>query len=75
MKEDAEKERLEQLEQEEIEKQKRMSRRSSSPATKYSHPQESEAVERSVHSEPIPRHTPFVSFLAFSSLNSFALLV
>lgn len=59
MKEDTEKERLEQLEQEELEKQKRLSRRSSSPAMRHS---EREVAERSAHSEPIARHTPFVSF-------------
>lgn len=68
MKEDTEKERLEQLEQEEFEKQKRLSRRSSSPAMRQTQPHETEAVERSAHSEPIPRHTPFVSFLVLSRL-------
>lgn len=61
MKEDAEKERIEQLEQEEIEKQKKASRRSSSPVLRPSHQLESEAVERSAHSDPIPRQTQFVS--------------
>lgn len=61
MKEDAEKERLEQLEQEEIEKQKRFSRRSSSPAMRQSQPVESDT--RDAQSEPLPRHAPFVSFL------------
>lgn len=70
MKEDTEKERLEQLEQEEFEKQKRLSRRSSSPAMRQSQPLV-EAAERSALSEPIPRHTPFVSSL--DSLSSFAL--
>lgn len=59
MKEDTEKERLEQLEQEEIEKQKHLSRRSSSPVVRQSQPPES---ERSAHSEPIPLHAQFVSF-------------
>lgn len=58
MKEDSEKERLEQLEQEEIEKSKRLSRRSSSPGVRHSQP---DAAERSAHSEPIPRITQFVS--------------
>lgn len=61
MKEDAEKERLEQLEQEELEKLKRLSRRSSSPAMRQSQLIESEP--REAQSEPITRHTPFVSFL------------
>jgi hypothetical protein len=62
MKEDTEKERLAQLEQEEMEKQKRLSRRSSSPALRHSQPNESvEVAERSAFSEPIPRHTQFVS--------------
>jgi hypothetical protein len=60
MKEDSEKERLEQMEQEEIEKSQRLTRRSSSPAM----PIESsrDVVERSAHSEPIPKNTQFVSF-------------
>lgn len=57
MKEDSEKERLEQLEQQELEKKKRLSRRSSSPAIRQI---ETDAVERSAHSEPIAR-TQFVS--------------
>lgn len=61
MKEDTEKERLEQLEQEEIEKQKRMSRRSSSPVMRSPR---HEAEPREAQSEPLPRITPFVSFLA-----------
>lgn len=63
MKEDTEKERLEQLEQEEIEKQKRLSRarRSSSPM-RPSQQHESDITERSAHSDPI-RHTEFVSSL------------
>lgn len=64
MKEDSERERLEQLEQEEIEKNKQMPRRSSSPALRHSDSQQRESeviVERSAHSEPIPRHTQFVS--------------
>jgi hypothetical protein len=60
MKEDSEKERLEQLEQEEIEKKKRLSRRSSSPGVRQSQP-ETDVGERSAHSEPIPRITQFVS--------------
>lgn len=61
MKEETERERLEQLEQEEIERQKRYSniRRSSSPAMRQSQVIE---TERSAHSEPIPPHTQFVSF-------------
>lgn len=62
MKEETEKERLAQLEQEEMEKQKRLSRRSSSPAFRQSQPPETEVAERSAFSEPIPRHTQFVSF-------------
>lgn len=58
MKEDTENERLEQIEQEELEKQKRLSRRSSSPVMRQSHP---EVAERSAHSEPIPPQTQFVS--------------
>lgn len=58
MKEDSEKERLEQLEQEEFEKSKRLPRRSSSPGVRHSQP---DAAERSAHSEPIPRITQFVS--------------
>lgn len=65
MKEDSEKERIEQLEQEELEKKKRLSRRSSSPALR--HQPESEVVERSAHSEPIPRNTQFVSFILLLS--------
>lgn len=62
MKEETERERLEQLEQEEIERQKRYSniRRSSSPAMRQSQVID---TERSAHSEPIPPHTQFVSFL------------
>lgn len=56
MKEDSEKERLEQLEQQEHEKKKRLSRRSSSPVIRP----ETDVVERSAHSEPIAR-TQFVS--------------
>jgi hypothetical protein len=63
MKEDTEKERLAQVEQEEMEKQKRISRRSSSPALRQSQPAELEAAERSAFSEPIPRQAPFVSYL------------
>jgi hypothetical protein len=63
MKEDSEKERIEQLEQEELEKKKRLSRRSSSPAIRQQ--PETEAFERSAHSEPIPRNTQFVSFKLF----------
>lgn len=59
MKEDSEKERIEQLEQEEIERKKRLSRRSSSPALRQQ--ADADAVERSAHSEPIPRITQFVS--------------
>lgn len=71
MKEDSEKERLEQLEQEEIEKNKRLSRRSSSPVVRHLQQPETDVVERSAHSEPIPRITQFVSssniqLLAFS---------
>lgn len=61
MKEDSEKERVEQLEQEEFEKTKRLSRRSSSPAIKHSQQPDPDAVERSAHSEPIPHITQFVS--------------
>jgi hypothetical protein len=62
MKEDSEKERLEQLEQEEIEKKNRMARRSSSPVIKHSQqPTMPENAERSAHSEPI-KNTQFVSF-------------
>lgn len=61
MKEDSEKERLEQLEQEEIENKKRLSRRSSSPVLRHSQQLETDVVERSAHSEPIPRFTQFVS--------------
>lgn len=61
MKEDSEKERIEQLEQEEIEKTKRLSRRSSSPVIRHSQQPDPDAVERSAHSEPIPRITQFVS--------------
>lgn len=61
MKEDTENERLEKLEEEEIVRQKRLSRRSSSPVMKHSQPQDLEVVERSAHSDPIPRHTQFVS--------------
>ena len=68
MKEDTEKERLAQLEQEEMEKQKRLSRRSSSPALRQSQPISSEVAERSAFSEPIPRHTQFVSFLFTNAL-------
>ncbi|KAG5675805.1 hypothetical protein PVAND_005679 [Polypedilum vanderplanki] len=59
MKEDSEKERLEQLEQEEIEKKKLMSRRSSSPLLRHSASQlpDYSVAERSAHSEPIPKHT------------------
>lgn len=74
MKEDTEKERLAQLEQEEMEKQKRLSRRSSSPAMRQSHPTELEAVERSAFSEPIPRHAQFVSFLFTKARFEFKLL-
>ena len=64
MKEETEKERLEQLEQEEIERQKQMSRsrRSSSPAMRHSIPQEADT--REAKSEPI-KHTPFVSLSKF----------
>ena len=58
MKEDREKERLAQLEREAIEKQKKLSRRSSSPGVR--HQPDTDVVERSAHSEPIPR-TQFVS--------------
>jgi len=59
MKEDTEKERLEQLEQEEIEKKKMMARRSSSPVLRHTS-QQPDTIERSAHSEPIPR-SHFVS--------------
>lgn len=59
MKEDTEKERLEQLEQEEIEKRKVMVRRSSSPVPRHTS-QQPDNFERSAHSEPIPR-SHFVS--------------
>lgn len=65
MKEDTEKERIEQLEQEETERQKRLSRRSSSPMLRQGQPLESEVAERSALSEPIPRHTQFVSCFSF----------
>lgn len=58
MKEDTENERLEQIEQEELEKQSRISRRSSSPAMRKS---QTEVVERSANSEPIPHPSEFVS--------------
>lgn len=62
MKEETERERFEQVEQEEIERQKRYSvRRSSSPAVRQSQPIDN---ERSAHSEPIPPHTQFVSFVS-----------
>lgn len=79
MKEDAVKERIEQIEQEEREKQKKISttRRSSSPVLRqsYSAQQSTDVVvvERSALSEPIPRHTQFVSFLILESLNLFLL--
>ncbi|CAH1708045.1 unnamed protein product [Chironomus riparius] len=57
MKEDTEKERIEQLEQEEIEKKKIMARRSSSPVLRHTS-QQPDTIERSAHSEPIP-HTHF----------------
>ena len=60
MKEETEKERLEQLEQEEIEKRKYLTRRSSSPVMRHTS-QQPDNFERSAHSEPIPR-THFVSF-------------
>lgn len=58
MKEDSERERIEQLEQEEIEKKKRLSRRSSSPGIRQPI---TDVAERSAHSEPIPKITQFVS--------------
>lgn len=73
MKEDSEKERVEQLEQEEFEKTKRLSRRSSSPAIKHSQQQDPDAVERSAHSEPIPHITQFVSSL-FKIQNCFSII-
>lgn len=75
MKEDAVKERIEQIEQEEREKQKKLSatRRSSSPVLRQSYSTQPTTdvvvVERSALSEPIPRHTQFVSFLLLKSLN------
>ncbi|XP_070500560.1 piezo-type mechanosensitive ion channel component isoform X4 [Chironomus tepperi] len=54
MKEDTEKERIEQLEQEELEKKKIMARRSSSPVLRHTS-QQPDTIERSAHSEPIPR--------------------
>lgn len=69
MREDAEKERVKQVEEEE--KKNRM-RRSSSPALRQT---QVLAVERSAHSEPIPRRNDFVSsikssILAFTSASS-----
>lgn len=66
MKEDTEKERVEQLEQEEIEKQKRISRRSSSPAMRQSQP---EVADRLALSEPIPQQSQFVSSLSLPPLS------
>lgn len=60
MKEDTERERVENLEQNEKQKQKRLSRRSSSPALRQASLHE-EAEAREAQSEPIHGHTPFVS--------------
>lgn len=79
MKEDAVKERIEQIEQEECEKQKKLltTRRSSSSVLRQSYSAQPSTdvvvVERSALSEPIPRHTQFVSFLILESLNLFLL--
>lgn len=64
MKEDAEKERIEQIEQEELEKQKKLQfRRKSSPVFGRQHQKETDDTvqQRNVLSEPIPRHSQFVS--------------
>lgn len=75
MKEDAVKERIEQIEQEECEKQKKQlltTRRSSSSVLRQSYSAQPSTdvvvAERSALSEPIPRHTQFVSFLILECL-------
>ena len=64
MKEDAEKERIEQEEQELLEKQKKLAlaaRRSSSPALQRQQTTSEVLPGRAVNSEPIARHSQFVS--------------
>jgi hypothetical protein len=67
MKEDAEKERIEQIEQEEMERQKRASlRRKSSPILRqHQHEKDDSVHQPTTMSEPIPRHTPFVSVWSY----------
>ena len=64
MKEDAEKERIEQEEQEILEKQKKLAnaaRRSSSPVLHRQKPETDIVAARAVNSEPLARHSQFVS--------------
>lgn len=66
MKEDAEKERIEQEEQEILEKQKKLAmaaRRCSSPALQRQQTISEVVPARAVNSEPITRHSQFVSLL------------
>lgn len=64
MKENTEKERIEQIEQEEMERQRRASslRRKSSPILRRHQQEKDDSVHQpTTMSEPIPRHTLFVS--------------